>query len=277
MMYIKCVLSIFLLFGNLYSQISVNITKIIDLPSEFSQNNFQPSKLSISHTGLYFLDTENRQVAFSSVDGVVVFAGGYGTDNDAFIDPIEILSSRLRTTVIDRTENKLIEFDHKLNYLRTIEFDQIYPEFSGIGDWGNVLLLSGQEQKVFVSNLSFENFDEFIDLSIYKNINSCISDVHVATDGTVGILSNCNKAVYIFSRLGKLQNKFPVENSEGRYLIKLLNEWYVINIHRQIASVRDNEIVDLPIACNILDVAQLDNGLYILSSEKIWVVDVSRE
>ena len=277
MMYIKCVLSIFLLFGNLYSQISVNITKIIDLPSEFSQNNFQPSKLSISHTGLYFLDTENRQVAFSSVDGVVVFAGGYGTDNDAFIDPIEILSSRLRTTVIDRTENKLIEFDHKLNYLRTIEFDQIYPEFSGIGDWGNVLLLSGQEQKVFVSNLSFENFDEFIDLSIYKNINSCISDVHVATDGTVGILSNCNKAVYIFSRLGKLQNKFPVENSEGRYLIKLLNEWYVINIHRQIASVRVNEIGVLPIACNILDIAQLDDRLYILSSEKIWVVDVSME
>jgi len=277
MMSLKCVLSIFLLFGNLYSQISANITKIIDLPSEFSQNNFQPSKLSISHTGLYFLDTENRQVAFSSVDGVVVFAGGYGTDNDAFIDPIEILSSRLRTTVIDRTENKLIEFDHKLNYLRTIEFDQIYPEFSGIGDWGNILLLSGQEQKVFVSNLSFENFDEFIDLSIYKNINSCISDVHVAIDGTVGILSNCNKAVYIFSRLGKMQNIYPVENSEGRYLIKLLNEWYVINIHRQIASVRDNEIVDLPIACNILDVAQLDDRLYILSSEKIWVVDVSME
>ena len=277
MMYIKCVLFIILLFGNLYSQFSIKITRIIDLPSEFSQNDFQPSKLSVSHTGLYFLDTENRQVAFSSNDGVVVFAGGYGIDNDAFIDPIEILSSKLRVIVIDRTENKLIEFDHKLNYLRTIEFDLIYPEFSGIDDWGNVLLQSEQEQKIFVGNFSLENFDEFVDLSIYKDISSCISDVHVASDGTIGFLSNCNKSVQIFNRLGNLGNKYHLENSNGISLIQIQNEWFLIDSHNQIISIRKNEKADLPIDLDILDVVELDGSLYILSSNKIWVVDVSME
>jgi len=277
MMYIKCVLLIILLFGNLYSQISIKITRIIDLPSEFSQNDFQPYRFSASQTGLYFLDTENRQIAFSSNYGIVVFAGGYGTDNDAFIDPIEILSSKLRAIVIDRTENKLIEFDHKLNYLRTIEFDPIYPEFSGIDDWGNVLLLSEQEQKLFVGNYSLENFDEFVDLSIYKDISSCISDVHIASNGTVGILSNCNKSVQIFNRLGNLEKKYQLENSNGIYLIQIQNEWFLIDSHKQIISIRNNEKIALPIDLDILDMVELDGNLYILSSNKIWVVDVSME
>jgi hypothetical protein len=277
MVYIKCVLLIFLLFGNLYSQISFNITKIIDLPSEFSQNDFQPNRFSVSQTGLYFLDTENRQVAFLSNDGVVAFAGGYGLDNDAFIDPIEILSTRLRVIVIDRTENKLIEFDHKLNYLRTIEFDPTYPEFGGIDDWGNVLLQSDQEQKIFIGNSLLENFEEFIDLSIYKNISSCISDVYVASNGSIGILSNCNKSVQIFNRLGNLENKYQLENSKGISLIQIQNEWLLLDGHNQIISIRNKDKVTLSIDFDILDVVELDGSLYILSSNQIWVVDVSME
>ena len=277
MMYIKCIIFIILLFGNLYSQFSIKITRIIDLPSEFYQNDFQPNKLSVSHTGLYFLDTVNRQVAFSSNDGVVIFAGGYGTDNDAFIDPIEILSSRLRAIVIDRAENKLIEFDHKLNFLRKIEFDPIYPEFSGIDDWGNILLQSEQEQKIFVGNSSLENFVEYIDLSIYTDIKSCISDVHVASNGTIGILSNYNNSVQIFNRLGNLEKKYQLENLNGIYLIQIQNEWLLIDSYNQIISIRNNEKVTLPIDLDILDMVELDGSLYILSSNKIWVVDVSME
>jgi len=277
MMFIKCVLLIILLFGNLYSQISVKINRTIYLPSEFHQNNFQPNRFSVSQTGFYFLDSENRQVAFSSNDGAIVFAGGYGTDNDAFIDPIEILSSRLRAIVIDRTENKLIEFDHKLNYLRTIDFDPIYPEFSGIDDWGNVLLQSDQEQKIFVGNPSLENFDEFVDLSIYKNINSCISDVHVASDGSIGILSNCNNYVHLFNRLGKLDVKYPIDESIGKFLIKLKENWLIVSVGGELTSIRYNEKTKLPIEEDILDVSQMDGSLYILSSNKIWVVDVWME
>lgn len=276
MIYLKYFISIILFYGNLYSQININMIKIIDLPVSITDNGFQPTNLSVSATGFYFLDSANRQVAFLSNDGDVVFAGGYGIDNDAFIDPIEILSSKLRVWIVDRTENKLIEFDHKLNYLRTIEFDQIYPEFSGIDDWGNILLQSEQEQKILKANPPIQNFDEFIDLSMWNDVHNCIKDVHVALDGSIGIMT-CNKSVNLFNRLGKLENKFLIDNTDDRFLIKLSNEWFVINTEGQITTIRDNEKVNLPMKQTILDVAQMDGNLYILLSDKIWVVDVSME
>ncbi|MFC1566076.1 hypothetical protein ACFL4B_03960, partial [Candidatus Neomarinimicrobiota bacterium] len=240
-------------------------------------NEFLPTNFSVSRTGFYFLDNVNRQVAFLSKDGGIKFAGGYGIGNDTFIDPIEILSSNLRVWIVDITENDLIEFDHKLNYLRTIEFDQIYPEFGGIDDWGNILLLSEQEHMILKANPPFKNFSEFIDLSIWNDVNNCISDVHIASEGTVGILSNCNNSVHLFNRLGKLENKFHLENTEGRFLIKLIDGWFVISSEGQINSIRQNEKVILPMEQTILDVAQMDNKLYLLFSDQIWVVDVSME
>jgi len=277
MIYLKFVLSIILLCGSLYSQINVSLLEVITLPENIVNNEFQPTNFSVSRTGFYFLDSVNRQVAFLSNDGGIEFAGGYGIGNDAFIDPIEILSSNLRVWIVDRTENKLIEFDHKLNYLRTVEFNQIYPEFGGIDDWGNILLKSEHEHMILQANPPFENFNEFIDLSRWNDVNNCISDVHIASEGSIGILSNCNNTVHLFNRLGKLENKFVRENTEGSFLIKLIDEWFVIGSKGQIASIRNNEKVALPTGQTILDVAQMDKKLYLLLSDKLWVVDVSME
>lgn len=277
MKYLKPILLAILFCCSLYSQINVNIIKIIDLPTEISNKEFQPTNLSVSTTGYYILDNINRQVAFLSNDNDIVFAGGYGIDNDAFIDPIEILSSQLQVWIVDGTENRLIEFDHNLNYLRTIEFDPIYPEFSGIDDWGNMLLLSEQEQMIFKTNPQIVNFDNFIDLSIWNDLYGCITDMYIAPDGTLGILTNCNKFIYLFNRLGKLENKFQVEITDSKYLIKLSNEWFLLNTDGQIISIRYNEKVNLPIEQFILDVAQMDGNLYILFLDKIWVVNVAME
>ena len=275
MIYLKYVLSIILLSGSVYSQINISLQKVIILPENLVNNEFHPTNLSVNRTGFYFLDSFNRQVAFLSNDGQIEFAGGYGLGNDAFIDPIEILSSNLRVWIVDRTENKLIEFDHKLNFLRIIEFDQFYPKFSGIDDWGNILLLSEQEHMIFKANPPFENFIEFIDLS--NNINECISGFHVSSDGTAGILSNGNNSIYLFNRLGKLENIFHLEDNDSKYLIKLSDSWFVISFKGHITSIRHNEKVALPKEQNIVDVTQMDSKLYLLFSDQIWVVDVSME
>ncbi len=277
MIYLKYFVSIMLFCSSIYSQMNIYLQKVIDLPVSITDNEFHPTNFCVSTTGYYFLDSVSRQVAFLSNDNNIVFAGGYGIDNDAFIDPIEILNSKLRAWIIDRTENKLIEFDHKLNYLRTIEFDQIYPEFSGIDDWGNILLQSKQEQKILKANPPIQNFEEFIDLSMWNDVYNCIKDIHVALDGSIGILTICNNSVHLFNRLGKLENKFRVENIDGKFLIKLSDNWFVINIDGQITSIRHNEKVNLPIDQPVLDVTQIDGSLYILSLDKIWVVDVSMD
>lgn len=277
MMYLKIVISTILICSNLYSQINIDLIKIINLPVNIANNDFQSTNFSISQTGFYLLDSETRQIVFLSNNGAVVFAGGYGIDNDAFIDPIDILSSKLRVWVIDRTENKLIEFDHKLNFLRTIEFDLIYPEFSGIDDWGDIVLLSKQEQMIFKTNPQFESFEEFIDLSILNDVISCIKEMYVASDGTLGIVTKCNNSVKLFNRLGKMGKIFPVKASDGTFLIKISDQWFVINSAGEITSIRYNEKVELPTEQTILDVAQMDGLLYILFSDKIWVIDVTME
>ena len=277
MINIKYLFSLFLLLGSLYSQTNNYIKKEIDLSEIFSDKKFHPTNFCVSPTGIYFLDSAIRQVTFLSNDGDEVFAGGYGIDNDAFIDPIEIFSSNLKVWIVDRTENKLIEFDYKLNYLRTIEFDPIYPEFSGIDDWGNVLLLSKQEQAILKATPPIEYFDDFIDLSIWNDLYDCISDVYIASEGTIGILSNCSNSVHLFNRLGKLENKILIEDKNSEYLIKLSYEWFVLNSYGQINSLRDDVKINLQLKQNILDVGQMNGNLYILLTDKIMVVDVSTE
>ena len=93
MSFLKYIFLIYIFCGSLYSQINININQVIDLPLELIENNFQPTNLSASATGFYFLDKENRQVAFLSSDENIIYSGGYGTDYDAFIDPVDILSS----------------------------------------------------------------------------------------------------------------------------------------------------------------------------------------
>jgi len=277
MLLLKYILLIYLFCTGLYSQITINLNHIIYLPVEFIKNDFHPTNLNVNTTGFYFLDKVNRQVAFLSNNNEVVFSGGYGINSDAFIDPIEILSSKLNVWVIDRTENKVTEFDHRLNYLRTIKFDEIYPNYCGIDNWGSMLLQSNLEQKIVKSNLPIEKFTDFIDLSLWSDINDCIKDIHVAFDGSVGVLSSCSGYVYIFNRLGNIDKKYPFEVSNAKWIIKLANKWYVIDEDGLIVSIQNNNSEQLSSEDPIIDIAQLDGHLYILFSNKIWMVDVSME
>jgi len=277
MIYQKYLFSIILFCGSLYSQINTNLLRMIEIPVNIMDSEFQPSKISANTTGFYLLDDKSRQIVYLSNEGDVVFAGGYGVDNDAFIDPIDILSWKLRTWIVDRSENKLIEFDQKLNFIRTIEFESIYPDYSEIDDWGNLLLLSEQEYKILKINPLTEGIEELIDLSILKNASNCFVDMHVADNGAIGILSNCDNSVILFNRLGKLENKFQIENIDAKFLIKLSENWFAINTVGQIISIPHNEKVYIPVEQTIIDVAQMDGVLYVLFSDKIWVVDVTME
>ncbi len=271
----KFIILVVILFSSIYPQAKFKLNKIIELPLRFDEEKFHPTEFTVSPTGYYFLDKSDRQIAYLANSGNVIFAGGYGIENDAFIDPIKILSSKLRAWVIDRTENKLIEFDHKLNYLRTVKFDRIYPEFVGIDDWGNILLQSDQEHMIFKSNPSKTNFDEFIDLSIWNDLQHCVVDFHAAYDGTIGILADCKNSVYIFNRLGKLEKTIVSKSIKGNFLVKLSNEWYTVDTNGQIKSLlSDNQLI-LETSQPILDVVQMDGKLYLLFSDKIWIVDVA--
>ena len=273
---LRYIVSAVIFFSSLFSQAN-NVVQIIDIPSDFAENEFYPTKFNVNTTGIYFLDSESRQIAFVSKNEEVIYSGGYGVVNDAFIDPIDIISSKLRIFVIDRTENTILEFDHRLNYLGSKEIAPIYPEYGGIDDWGNIYLYSEQEQSILQSQISQSKFIEHIDLSLWYEINNCVKDIYFAQDGSIGILSNCSKFIYVFNRLGKLQNNFLIHDIETNNIVKIGHEWITISYNGDFINLSTGEIVDLDLEEPILDIAQSEDLFYLLFSNKIWVVDVSVE
>ena len=274
-MHSKYLLITVLLFNFIYSQIDIKVENVIELPDSLNKNSLNWTNISVGTTGYYLLDNANRQVAFISKDNDIIYSGGYGFDNDAFIDPIDILSSKLDVWIIDSSENKLLKYDHKLNYLKSIEFEQLYPIFGGIDDWGNIYLLSELEQIIYKADASTENLEEFIDLSFWDNLNSCISDMHVAWDGSIGILSKCTEYVYIFNRLGKLQIQYPISYSSEQWLVKINNNWFALTSDGKITSIQDGYTSQIIVENPIINVFKKDKKLYLLHSNKIWIVNVA--
>jgi hypothetical protein len=240
---------------------------------DYKKNDFHPTKFDVSATGKYYLDIENRQIAFESNDGNISYSGGYGTDFDAFIDPIDILTSKLGIWIVDGTENKVISFDHKLNYLQTIEFDAIYPNYCGIDDWGNIYLYSEIEQKLFRIANNRSELVEFIDLSIYDEIGNCISYLHVSKDGSSAIIDDCNNTISTFNRLGRLNKTYHLSEYKASFVYKSNSSWNYITSDNIISNLNNGDFIDLAIDQDILDVSIKNNLLYILSTDKIWVVN----
>ena len=260
----KSIKYILIFFSLLYSQ-----SKIIDLPAEFIVNEFYPSKISVSNTGIYLLDTDSRRVAFLASDNKIIYSGGYGNEFDSFIDPIDILTFKLGVWIVDGTENKLISFDSKLNYLQDVEFDEIYPELCNVDDWGNILLYSQLTDKIYkVNNIDYE-LNEFIDLSIYSDISSSITDIVVTEDGSIGLLST--ESIYIFNRLGRVISILNVANNY-QFIYKYNLNWFAIDSNNKIINLKGGS-VNFSINEPILDIYQKGKHIYFLLPDKIRVVN----
>jgi len=268
---------ILFLWTQLSSQVRLEKNLIIDLPQFIDDQDFIASKFSIGTAGYYFLDSKNRQIAFLSKLGEVKFSGGYGIEDDAFIDPIDIFNSKLRVWVVDQTENKLIEFDHRLNYLVTAEFDEHYPEFAGTDDWGNLYIFSDQDQLIYKTDPLLGEFESFIDISLFELSENCIADMYFANDGSIGILSYCSNYLYIFNRLGQLSRKLPLAILDTDILIKIEQNWFKISKVGQVHNILENHTFDLQCDSPILDVSTIQKTLFILLLDQIQVLNVIEE
>lgn len=260
---------IIFLFSFIYSQ---EIT--IDLPSKLIDNDFIPSKMSVSNAGIYLLDTDNRQIAFIANDGNVIYSGGYGNYNDAFIDPIDILTSKLGVWIVDRTENNLISFDHKLNYLRTLKFDDIYPILCGIDDWGNIYLYSELDDKIYKMGYNNSELIEFIDLSIYIENGQIPYDLFISKEGNIVLLYD--ESVFVFNRLGKLNVEYQIE--VGVRNIYTYNERiFGINNSNKIIDIINKSSQNIPINDEIVNIYSRGKQLFLLFTNKIWIVNAPVE
>lgn len=257
------------LFNFAFSQ-----SDVINLKPIMDEYDFQPKQLCANNTGIYLLDMDYRQILFIANDNTIKHAGGYGITDEAFIDPIDILTSKLNVWVVDATGNRLIAFDHKLNYLNTVDFNEIYPTLSTIDDWGNILLFSQLENAIYKFDNSSLKLNQFIDMSIYYNSDLSPVDIYSAENGEIGILYP--GSVLIFNRLGRSVKHVSIVGI-NRFLTNIDNIWYVIDQENELVSLNDNQDQFNLSEQVVSDIYQNEEQLFILVEDKISVINVQAE
>ena len=134
-------------------------------------------------------------------------------------------------------------------------------------------LVSEIEQKLFRIANNRSELVEFIDLSIYDEIGNCISYLHVSKDGSSAIIDDCNNTISTFNRLGRLNKTYHLSEYKASFVYKSNSSWNYITSDNIISNLNNGDFIDLAIDQDILDVSIKNNLLYILSTDKIWVVN----
>jgi hypothetical protein len=238
------------------------------------EKNFNANKFCVNNTGCYLLDTNDRQLLFIDNDYNTKYSGGYGLAGDAFINPIDILTSNLNVYVVDGTENKIISFDHKLNYISTIVYIEIYPTICTIDDWGNILLYSQLDNKIYKVDYPSYSISEFIDLTLYAKSDLEPIEIYVASDGSIGLLYD--GSVLLFNRLGQFKRLILTAESYNA-ILKIKDIWFAIDKSNSMINILDDQEYKYLPTKNIIDLFHLNNRLYLLYKDKISIIDVETD
>ena len=148
---------LFYLVSCLYGQ----SVQVYQFPSEFQTQEFSPDMITVGlGDWLFYLDNKARRLAARSPAGNFLFAGGFGNNYDAFIDPVGITVSNLDLIVCDRSEKRILRYDYKLNYTGSISLD-LYQDGSGVyidnistDPWGYYYLYSADDHLIRRGNAS---------------------------------------------------------------------------------------------------------------------------
>jgi hypothetical protein len=252
------------------AQVPYTVDREIDFPARFSSQDFSPDKINIGPGGIYFLDTESRQIALISSEEVRI-EGGYGIGADIFFDPVEILVSGLRVWVVDRTMNTISEFDHRLNFLRTYGMNSIYPDIAVLDSWENAYLWSDQDQKIYKLDLSSGILEEFVDFTLHRSEVNQVHDMVMAEDGSVYLLVEEEQLIYLFNRLGRLVSKFEY-NESIIFFSPFSGKNLLVTESGFIIEMDGEKSFQLPILSQIIDVTAGKDQLFILTQDGIKII-----
>lgn len=273
--YIILGFGIFLLVGGLLGKSPLSLDKLIPFPGSFQSRNFAPDKIAVGGSGnIYLLDKSSRQIAVLTADGDVRFAGGFGNTQDAFFDPIGLSVYNLDVWVADRSENRFIVYDSRLNFIRVEEHDRFYPELMAVDPWGNIFVYSSLTHSILRKSQSGWDSLPFIDLNTQTSISDCIEDMGISSDGEIGLLDTCEHNAILFNRLGRLIFTYPVAVADARYLVPANASWLAINKQGNGQELPGGDAFQLETETEILDIGYWKDRVYVLTFRQIFVLRV---
>ncbi len=255
----------------LSGQSSVRILEHISFPPSFEERGFIPHTFVLNQRNSIYLDKDSRQIAAEISEGNFIFSGGFGSGGDALISPVDIAIDGLMVILSDKSENRVLQYDKRLNYLGSfiptdpVDNTWLYPQFIEINPWGELLIYSEETHKVYLN--SSVGLTRHINLDIQNAAPTCVSAMAVNRKGEIGLLYSCIDEVHIFNRLGQLLRRYKLKSQHGVFLSSFKDDWIVLN-RRGVGEflISGNPIKFPEFEQEILDVKAQEDAIHILTA-----------
>ena len=207
--------------------------------------------------------------------GDVQMVGGFGRQNYTFVEPVWMGVTPGGILVVDRLDNRIISLDYRLNFIHSSVLEpRIFPELAAVDPWGELFLYSSQYHSIFSVKRGVIDPIPHIDLNTYSDIRSCVREIAVNQDGTIGVLT-CDGNVHLFSRLGQYHRSIPALVSKTYFLVPLRNDWFVFNQNGNGVSILDNVKLEIPgVSVPVMDIKGLNRSIAVLSKDHILILNV---
>ena len=266
-----------LLLSNLYlSQTSLSIIEFHPFTEKMKLLDLKPSKINWSFDNRFLLIDKYKQEIFQ-LDKF----GNLNTNNplnynsNMYGDLVWVGVSPIGIQVLDRLENQVLIFDHNLNPITNIKIEKkIFPDAVTIDSWGNLYFYSKTYNSVYTFKGNELGKQPFIDLGTVFSNTFCTQDISINQNFELGIL-DCNGILHIFNRNGKKKKSVNTVIDKSEFLIPSRNDWLVFNSKGVGISINDQNSIIIPnFNTSIIDIANLNRSLAVLSSDHILIMDV---
>ena len=251
------------------------------LPPEFSANTFTADRVENTPSGLVFLDLDTKRLG-KEATGTVLFSAGFGEKGDGLFDPVDLKWYNLSLFVCDRSQNRLVQFDQRLNYVsefvtRGREDGQfLYPEQVTVDSRGYFFIYSSEFHSVWRGSMQEGGFDRFIDFDQEAESVNCVQELAVNERNELALLFPCQSRFKIYSPVGRKLRSVGVEIRKPVFLIPIRDCWVILNREGegQVWCLEGSELFQLKTAPGkILDVAADGNSLRVLFRDHVLQVE----
>jgi DNA-binding beta-propeller fold protein YncE len=255
---------------------------------EYSFGNFKDaSAFYMSSSGFLYVTDSGKDELYKldTLGNIVKDCGGYGWDEGAFDNPVDVFATPLNVYVCDKNNNRIQRFDKDLNFISQLNTHDSgnknerfgYPASCATSNLGDMFILDTDNKRV----LKFDLFGNFImnfggfDAGIYSLSNPKMFSISPSNflfvlDGKkIIVFDQYGNGISIFNSDYELEsiniifNKMTVNTKSNILFADLNNEFSL------------NEIIlkELEEETDIVSSLIFNNKLYVLTPEKIIVYD----
>jgi hypothetical protein len=198
------------------------------------------SSFYINSAGIVFVtdDITDEVYQLDTLGNVIESIGGYGWDESAFDDPVDVFADPLKVLVADKNNNRIQRFDKNLNFIFQIytrdsdnEAERFgYPVSAVTSNLGDVFILDSENKRI----LKFDPFGKFIqtiggyDYGKYTLNNP--KKLAISMENNIYVIDD--NYVYIYDNYGTGINKFEI--NEEMISIRIIFNWLTLNSKEKI-------------------------------------------